>query len=70
MNGNELLRKLKRLAKDNGLELRYDKAHGKGSHGTIYFGSKRTTLKDPKKEIGAGLLGKILEQLGIDKDEL
>ena len=32
-------------------------------------GDHRTTVKDWKKEIGKGLLGKMLGDLGIDKDE-
>lgn len=36
MNGHELIRKLKKLAKSNGYEFQYDKAHGKGAHGTVY----------------------------------
>ena len=68
MNGNELLKKLKKHGKKKGQKVVYDKAHGKGSHGTIYFGDKRTTLKDPRKEIGKGLLQSMLDDLGIDED--
>ena len=46
------------------------KKHGKGSHGTICLGERCTTMKDRKKEIGKGLLNAMLEQLGVDKDEL
>ena len=40
-----------------------------GSHGTLYAGDRRTTVKDRKKEIGKGLLNKMLADLGIDRDE-
>ena len=40
-----------------------------GSHGTLYAGERRTTVKDRKKEIGKGLLAKMLTDLGIDKDD-
>jgi hypothetical protein len=43
---------------------------GNGSHGRVYFGDRYTTVKDLKKEIGAGLLGSMLDDLGIDKEEL
>jgi|TARA_B100000315_G_scaffold242656_1_gene265086 mRNA interferase HicA len=39
---------------------------GKGSHGTVYLGRRRTTLKDRRKEIGKGLLNAMLADLGID----
>jgi len=70
MNGNELLRKIRKLAKEQGVKVSVEKQRGKGSHGTLYFGDKRTTLKDRKKEIGAGLLGSMLDDLGIDKKDI
>ena len=35
-------------------------SEGSGSHGTLYAGDRRTTVKDRKKEIGKGLLNKML----------
>jgi mRNA interferase HicA len=43
---------------------------GNGSHGRVYFGDRFTTVKDLKKAIGAGLLGSMLDDLGIHKEEL
>ena len=40
-----------------------------GSHGTLYAGARRTTVKDRKKEIGKGLLNKMLADLGIDRED-
>lgn len=51
MNGNELLKKLKQLAKERGLVLREVSHRGKGSHITVYLGDRRTILKDRKKEL-------------------
>lgn len=70
MNGKELLRKIKKLAKEKGKHFEIFKAHGKGSHGTLKYGENKTTIKDPKKEIGPGLLKKMLAQLNIDKDDI
>lgn len=67
MDGKEFVKHAKELGKSKGIDVRYDKKQGKGSHGTIYFGDKKTTVK--KGEIGIGLLKKMLEQLGIDFDE-
>ena len=39
-------------------------SEGAGSHGTLYAGHRRTTVKDRKKEIGKGLLAKMLADLG------
>ncbi len=70
MNGNELLKKIKKLAKEKNKHFEIFKAHGKGSHSTLRYGEKKTTIKDLKKEIGPGLLSKMLKQLNIDKGEL
>ena len=69
MKGAEFLRKLKSLARYRGVEMSFDRKHGKGSHGTLYYGDRRTTLKDLKKEIGAGLLNAMLADLGLAKTE-
>jgi predicted amidophosphoribosyltransferase len=42
----------------------------KGSHGTLHYGSHKTTLKDLRKEIGTGLLHDMLAQLGLSRHGL
>jgi mRNA interferase HicA len=70
MTGNEFLRRIKRLGRERGLVVNFDAAHGKGSHGTLCYGSRRTTLKDLNKEIGRGLLGKMLADFGLTPRDL
>ena len=70
MNGNELLIKLKRLGKRSNIAVRFEMKRGKGSHGTLYYGNRKTILKDRKKEIGSGLLSKMLADLGLDKNDI
>lgn len=70
MNGSELLRKIKNLAKRNNIHVELVKSHGKGSHSTLKYGDRKTTIKDLKKEIGPGLLSKMLRQLDIDREDL
>lgn len=70
VNGNELLRKIKRLARRRGLAVVFLPDKGNGSHDRVYFGDRFTTVKDLKKEIGAGLLGSMLDDLGIRKEDL
>jgi hypothetical protein len=36
----------------------------------LYYGSRKTILKDRKKEIGSGLLSKMLAELGIEKNDM
>ncbi|MFZ0496499.1 MAG: hypothetical protein WBE80_01735 [Methylocella sp.] len=46
----------------------FDRSHGKGSHGRLYYSDRFTTLKDRKKETGPGLLKAMLDQLGLTKE--
>ena len=70
MNGNELLRRLGRLAKARGVEVTVDRRQGKGSHATLRFAGRKTTLKDLKKEIGPGLLRAMLNDIGLTARDL
>ncbi len=70
MNGNELLKKLRKIARERNLRLEFVRERGKGSHGTLYLGDRHTVMKDRKKEIGPGLLCKMLANLGLDKSDI
>jgi mRNA interferase HicA len=67
MNGAELIRKLRRLAKVRGVEFEHEPRHGKGSHGQLLFGGHLTTVKDPKKEIGPGASARHVEATRLDE---
>lgn len=70
MNGSELLKQLKKIAKERVLRIELVRERGKGSHGTLYFGNRYTVMKDRKKEIGPGLLKKMLKDLGLEKSDI
>jgi mRNA interferase HicA len=70
VTGAEFLRKVKKLAGRSGRNVRFLSARGKGSDGRLYLGSAFTTVKDPKKEIGSGLLHRMCKDLGIDPRDL
>ncbi len=69
MNGRQFLRHVRKWAKAQRLDVRFIASEGPGSHGTLYVGNRKTTVKDRKKDIGKGLLNKMLADLGIEKDE-
>jgi len=52
MNGAEFIKMVRRIAKRNGVDVRFVSRPGTGSHGRLYYGNRFTTLKDRKKEIG------------------
>jgi mRNA interferase HicA len=70
MTGAEFERRIKKLGRMQGVSVSFDRSHGKGSHGRLYYGDRFTTLKDRKKEIGPGLLKAMLAQLGLTKENL
>jgi mRNA interferase HicA len=70
MKAGEFLRKLKAPADPNNVIFAFVAARGKGSHGTVYYGSAFTRLKDLKKELGPGLMRSMCRDLGIDPRDL
>ena len=70
LEGNEFLRKLHRLAKKRNCFFAYEPALGRCSHGRVWFNSASTILKDPKKELGIGLLRAMCHDLGIEPNNL
>lgn len=70
MNGNELVRKIRRYGKEKGLVVELIQARGKGSHGLLYLGEKRTTIRNLSDELKTGTLTGMLEQLGLTKNDL
>ncbi len=70
MNGNEFMKRVKKLAKAQGLLFDVNKERGKGSHITLYYGDRYTILRNPKDELKTGTCHAMLKQLGIDKSEI
>ena len=68
MNGREFIARVRKWAKARDVEVRFVASEGPGSHGTLHIGRRKTTVKDRKKELGKGLIGKMLTDLGIDKE--
>ncbi len=70
MIADDFIKAIRKLGKAEGVEVRLERRHGKGSHGTLYYGDKKTTVKDRKKEVGPGLLNAMLKQLGLTKKDI
>ena len=70
MRGNELIKKVETLGKDRGIAVRVDKKRGKGSHQTLYFGERKTIIRNPKDELKTGTCHAMLKQLGIGEKDL
>lgn len=70
MKGSEFVQNIQRLGRERDIPVRLVTERGKGSHATLYFGMRFTIVKDRKKEIGPGLLQKMLSDLGLDKADI
>ena len=70
VKGSEFLRKLHRLARRRGVRFQYEAGLGKGSHGRVWLDTASTILKDPKKELGTGLLRAMCRDLKIEPRDL
>ena len=69
MNGRQFIVRVRKWARGRNLEVRFVASEGAGSHETLYAGGRRTTIKDRRKEIGKVLLGKMLADPAIDRDD-
>ena len=69
MRGHEFVARLKRIGKIRGVDVFVNPEMGKGSHMTLYYGRHLTTLKDPRKEIGPGLLSTMIRQPGLTRKD-
>lgn len=70
MTGDEFVRRVRRIGRERGVAVRFEPRAGKGSHGRLYYGDRFATVKDRRKEIGKGLLAAMLQQLGLDREDL
>ena len=70
MKGWEFIKRVQKLAKTQGVMCRTDKARGKGSHITLYYGDKLTVVRNPKDELKTGTRHAMLRQLGLSKEDI
>ena len=57
------------LGRQRGVPVRTDAKRGKGSHITLYYGTRKTIGKDRRKEIGTDLLSSMIRQLGLERTD-
>ena len=69
MTGREFVKKVSEIGRQRGIPVRVDSKRGKGSHVTLYYGNRKTVMKDRRKVIGAGLLTSMIRQPGLDRED-
>ena len=67
MKGRDFVERVFEIGRERGVSVRIDTERGKGSHVTLYYGSRFTIVKDRRKDIGLGLLSSMIRQLGLDR---
>ena len=70
MRGNEFIRKVQKFAKRNGVASEWRPNRGKGSHGLLTLGERRTVVRNPKDELKTGTYHAMLKQLGLTEGDL
>lgn len=70
VTGAEFVRRVKRVGRRRGVIVEFVAERGKGSHGTLYFGDRRTTVKHRQAELKTGLLYAMLTQLRLTLGDL
>lgn len=70
MRGAEFVRRVRKLGRKRGVVVVFRKERGKGSHGTLYYGSRFTVVRDLKDELKKGTTHAMLKQLGLTPDDL
>ena len=66
MKRDAFLRAVRRYCRKNGLPYDWQPGEGKGSHGTVYVGGRKTTV--PDKDLPRFYIDDLLEQLGLGSD--
>ncbi len=70
MRGNEFIRRIAKLAKTSGLSYEWRPDRGKGSHGVLILGDRRTVVRNPKDELRTGTYHAMLKQLGLSERDI
>ena len=69
VKGREFINRVFELGAERNVSVRIDAKRGKGSHATLYYGSRKTVVKDRRKELAPGLLSAMIRQLGLNRSD-
>ena len=69
MKGRDFIVRALEIGRERGVPVRIDTERGKGSHITLYYGSRFTIVKDRRKEIAPGLLSAMIRHLSLTRSD-
>jgi mRNA interferase HicA len=61
---------IQKHAKAKGLAFEWRPERGKGSHGLLILGDRRTVVRNPKDELKTGTYHAMLKQLGLTEKDV
>ncbi len=70
MRGNEFIRRVRGYAKRGNIACEWRADRGKGSHGLLILGDRRTVVRNPKDELKTGTYHAMLKQLGLTEKDI
>jgi mRNA interferase HicA len=70
VKGSEFLQRVHTLAQRNDISYSWHPDKGKGSHGVLKYGERRTVVRNPKDELKTGTLHAMLKQLGLKHNDI
>ena len=70
MTGREFIKRVTDTGRKRGVAVWTDTKRGKGSHATLYYGSRLTVIPDRRRDIRPALLAEMLRQLGLDREDI
>lgn len=70
VKGSEFVRRVRRVGRKRGVSVEFRPERGKGSHATLYFGTRFTVVRNLKDELKTGTLQAMLKQLGLYLEDL
>jgi mRNA interferase HicA len=70
VRGNGFLRRIQKYAQPHGLSYEWRADRGKGSHGLLILGNRRTVVRNPKDELRTGTYHAMLKQLGLSEKDI
>lgn len=70
MKGGAFVKRVQRYAKSKKIPCSWRPDMGKGSHGTLTLGDRRTIVRNPKDELKTGTYHSMLKQLGLSDRDL
>jgi mRNA interferase HicA len=65
VTGAEFMRRVRKLGRRREVAVNWVPERGKGSHGTLYYGSRFTVVQNLNRELKRATLHGMLNQLGL-----